>query len=271
MKKNLLVLVLALLLTACGETPAPPADPALTQLRERTAAVGASFAVAFLGHVSDPGELTQLSPLPDIPPCVVDEGQEGYCLVPQEGDAVTICDLQGTVLYEGNDQPVLLLCNRSQVEPNLTVTVTKPDGSVITFAPALGLCDGTMALPADANIYDFSRYETLLTAAPAVGFVGTWAERSEPLRLTFYEDGSMTCQTSETLLRGTWYEIDENAHYPAGSILFEMADTTNPAAEDFWGVFTVQPEGDTLTVTHIAGNPLMYGFENQSLTFVNEE
>ena len=34
----------------------------------------------------------------------------------------------------------------------------------------------------------------------------------------------------------------------------------------FWGIFSLENSGSTLTVTHISGDSLLYGFDGQAIT-----
>lgn len=283
--------------TASGESAAPQRTevPSLTQLRETIAQAGALGGVAYLGTLPEANGtalrtlLTQSRTaeqypfLRDIPEsdAVFAAGQEVYCVVPGTADtALTVSTTDGSTLYQGTAAPLLLVCNQSQVEPNTQVTLRDGAGHTTAFSPALGLCDGRLVLSTDDRIYDFSRYDQDAgqeAASAHASYLGTWQLDSTVggqrvfCRLTFTPEGDMTYHCGypgtdvQDTLRGTFYEIDSNARYPAGSVLFELTFPSDNSP--FWGVFTLNVQGETLTVTHVGGEVLLYGSEGQSLTF----
>lgn len=309
-----LALLLALSLTACGpeprETPDPetptkevatPAatDPSLTALRATLAEKNAPWGIAFLGHLAQgrtPQDLLNETDYPTVYPFLTDitgdrvvthEGTEVYCVVPRDADAALtvqtcLCGEDGQpipqeTLYQGDGQPVILVCNVSDVLPNLLVTVTAPDGSAVSYAPCLSLCDGSVALPADSALYDLSLYPDAPQGGADADFVGAWTttvtqEGREVLcQLDFQADGTMTYRVgypnSEWIdsLDGTFYVIATSSQYPPGSVLFELSSTLDSRA--FWGVFSLARSGGALTVTHVTGDPLLYGFDEQTISF----
>lgn len=311
-KRCFLPLLLLFTLTACSQAPAmpePAADPApptesqepedtlsvppsLLQLREDMA--GARGAIAYLGTLESPDGLPERMvtsgyfeeyPFLASAPIISYEGSHAYCFVPKDpADSLTVRSLtDGQVLYEGAGEPILLICNVSDVTPNTELSLTSPDGVSTTFSPALGMCDGTVAVPGDGTVYDFSRYESRAPeTAPQVSFLGTWSTQAvfedQPIlcKLTFQPDGTMEylCGYVDTdvldLLRGTFYVVDDNAKYPPGAVLFELSFTSD--GTPFWGVFTIEPSDDGgITVTHVSGDPLIYGFNGAALTFTPEE
>lgn len=279
------------------EAPVPAVseeDPSLGQLRQEMAQVGAVGGVAYLGTLPEAGQAAlrpllaqsrtaeQYPFLRDIPEqdIVFAEGWEVYCVVPARQTTLSVQDLNGSSLHGDTDAPLLLVCNQSQVEPNTQLTFRTEAGQTATLSPALGLCDGKLVLPASGQVYDFSRYDQDAdqeTASANASFLGEWkletVVNDQPVqcRLTFAPDGNMEycCGYPGTnvqdALRGTFYEIDSNAQYPAGSVLFELTFPSDNSP--FWGVFTLVPQGDTLAVTHVSGEALLYGFEHQTLTF----
>ncbi|MDO4516682.1 MAG: hypothetical protein Q4C76_06075 [Bacillota bacterium] len=279
----------------------PAADPSLTQLQTTLSGKNAPFGIAFLGNLSQGGDWKDLLAetgyleihpfLADIPAdqVVTYEGTEVYCVVPRDQEtALTVqtclCGDDGQpipqdTLYQGTGQPVILVCNVSDIIPNVMVTVTPPGGSPATYAPCLSLCDGSVALPSDAAIYDFSLYETLPATPTEADFLGTW-RATETLEgekvlgeLDFQADGTMTYRVgspeSEWIdnLEGTWYVIGQSSQYPAGSVLFELRSTMDPQTPDFWGVFTLEIQGKDLVVTHVSGDPLFYGYDGKTITY----
>ena len=282
----------------------PAEDPALTAVRQELADSGSVCGVGFLGLVPESGQADELLEesgcLEDYPflkdaPVVAHEGYQAFYLIPQDAGATVlvqdyICDesnsYQGEVgetLYEGeNGQPVILFCNYNDVLPNLVVTLEGTDGETFSYSPVLELCGGTVFIPADAAMTDLSDYEAIPQpeappAPAAVDFTGAWEAYEDfdgsqvYLKTTFGKDGSAEYLCgyaySEILsdYQGTWYTITENGQYPAGSILLEMKDTMSGA--DFFGVYTVTAESGTITLTHVSGDTLLYGYEGKGITF----
>ena len=280
--------------TPVAEEPAPAADPSLTHLRTTLSEKASPWAIAFLGTLSDGDSPVDLLAgtdyLEDYPfladitgrQVVTYEGAEVYCVVPRDEDTtLTVQEVidqePGKTLYEGDGQPVILVCNVSDVIPNLLVTVTAPDGSQVSYSPTLSLCDGSVALPADSAIYDFSLYSLSSTNATEVSFLGDWTatahlEGREVLcQLSFQENETMTYRVGSPdsegmdVMEGTYYVIGENSQYPAGSVLFELTSTMD--GNPFWGVFSLTVSGDSLTVTHVSGDALLHGFDGQTIPF----
>ena len=163
MKRILCALLSALLLltlTACGgkkpaedpsvqppveqpdtpDTPDPPApseaEQSLADLRETIRAAGAVLGCAYLGSTNGETD-TDLTALL--------EGAER----PEAGE----------LLYHGNGAaPVYLIANESDIMPNTQVTVTAADGTAIIYQPFLSLRDGSLAVPEDGTVYDFTVY-----------------------------------------------------------------------------------------------------------------
>lgn len=303
-----LVLVLLLGLTACGaeqtaeqpeQTPAAvtqptqpesepdpePEDASLTQLRDRLTEGDYLCAIAYLGKVEDPANLSALLQSSDyaaeypfltsIPQdrTVAYEGTEAYCLVPRDPSAeVTVQEFisnaanqyQGelgkTLYHSDQGSPVILIGNVSDVIPNLQVTLTGSDGETLVYNPSLSMCDGTVDLPVSPKVYDFSCYQPQETSSTSTGFLGAW--QAEGGKLTFSEDGTMSfAPAAAGEMAGTFYVITNSSQYPAGSVLFEM---TRDGDTDFWGIFTLTRSGSTLTVTHVSGDQLL---DSQTVTF----
>ena len=65
----------------------------------------------------------------------------------------------GELLYHGSGAaPVYLIANESDIMPNTQVTVTAADGTAIIYQPFLSLRDGSLSVPEDGTVYDFTVY-----------------------------------------------------------------------------------------------------------------
>ena len=65
----------------------------------------------------------------------------------------------GEVLWEsGSGTPLCIAANVSDIMPDTQVTVTAADGTAITYQPFLSLRDGSLAVPEDGTVYDFTVY-----------------------------------------------------------------------------------------------------------------
>ena len=198
MKRILCALLSALLLltlTACGgkksaedpsvqppveqpdtpDTPDPPApseaEQSLADLRETIRAAGAVLGCAYLGSTN--GEESAYPFLREIPAeqVVAPGGWDIYCIVPADENAdVAVNEYgwlnegaelpeAGELLYHGSGAaPVYLIANESDIMPNTQVTVTAADGTAIIYQPFLSLRDGSLAVPEDGTVYDFTVY-----------------------------------------------------------------------------------------------------------------
>ena len=98
-------------------------------------------------------------------------GWDIYCIVPADENAdVAVNEYgwltegaelpeAGELLYHGNGAaPVYLIANESDIMPNTQVTVTAADGTAIIYQPFLSLRDGSLAVPEDGTVYDFTVY-----------------------------------------------------------------------------------------------------------------
>lgn len=101
-------------------------------------------------------------------------GTELYCLVPKApGDKLEvyewICNEEnhfqgeaGDLLYQSESgAPVILMGNENDVMPNLLVVLTDATGTTLRYNPSLSLCDGSVDLPVEPPLYDFSRYDAI--------------------------------------------------------------------------------------------------------------
>ena len=275
----------------------PDEAPSLTALRQEISDSGADCAVGYLGTLPLSGDVNELLADTDYPfladtPVVPHEGSQVFCLIPPGDTEMTVeeylCDESngyqgevGATLYMSPyGDPVILICNENDVIPNVIVTLTDADGNSVSYSPALELCGGTVFVPADLSILDISDYETVSQQdppAPSVDFTGTWEAYEDfdgsqvVLKMTFGEDGSAQYLCgyaySEFLsdYQGSWFVLTDNGTYPAGSIVLELKDTMS--GDDFFGVYTVTAESGTITLAHVNGDPLLYGWEGKNVTF----
>lgn len=171
------------------DTPDPPApseaEQSLADLRETIRAAGAALGCASLGAtygndaldlhalLEDNGYAARYPFLLDLPSklAVSTGGWEIYCIVPADENAdVAVNEYgwltegaelpeAGELLYHGNGAaPVYLIANESDIMPNTQVTVTAADGTAIIYQPFLSLRDGSLAVPEDGTVYDFTVY-----------------------------------------------------------------------------------------------------------------
>lgn len=306
LKKCLFAISLCMLLclTACGaETPSTPpditteteapADPSLTALRDTTSQKGDLCAAAYLGTISDDTLLESLLDVAEYPflaeipeaRIIRQPGAQVYCLLPADGVSILVQDFvidesnsyvgaPGETLYQSKfGLPVILIGNANDMKPNLLVTLTTSDGVTMHFNPSLNPCDGSLFIPGSNSLYDFSIYDNAEKTSVDADYLGTWqtAEGQPFCQLTFQPDEIMSCKLEDAAgqqqeLNGTYYVIGDNSQYPAGSVLFEFK-TDDSYTPSFYGIFTVNLQGDSLTVTHITGDPLTSGGEQASLTF----
>ena len=98
-------------------------------------------------------------------------GWDIYCIVPADENAdVAVNEYgwltegaelpeAGELLYHGSGAaPVYLIANESDIMPNTQVTVTAADGTAVIYQPFLSLRDGSLAVPEDGTVYDFTVY-----------------------------------------------------------------------------------------------------------------
>lgn len=174
------------------EQPDPPDSPApseaeqsLADLRETIRAAGAVLGCAYLGSTNgeESADLTALLEgadcltaypfLLDLPSklAVSTGGWEIYCIVPADEDvSITVNEfgwpswdaegpVAGEVLWEsGSGTPLCIAANVSDIMPDTQITVTAADGTAVIYQPFLSLRDGSLAVPEDGTVYDFTVY-----------------------------------------------------------------------------------------------------------------
>ena len=98
-------------------------------------------------------------------------GWEIYCIVPADEDvSITVNEfgwpswdaegpVAGEVLWEsGSGTPLCIAANVSDIMPDTQITVTAADGTAVIYQPFLSLRDGSLAVPEDGTVYDFTVY-----------------------------------------------------------------------------------------------------------------
>ena len=168
------------------DSPAPSeAEQSLADLRETIRAAGAVLGCASLGSTNGETDtdltallegadcLTAYPFLLDLPSklAVSTGGWEIYCIVPADEDvSITVNEfgwpswdaegpVAGEVLWEsGSGTPLCIAANVSDIMPDTQITVTAADGTAIIYQPFLSLRDGSLAVPEDGTVYDFTVY-----------------------------------------------------------------------------------------------------------------
>lgn len=168
------------------DTPAPSeAEQSLADLRKTIRAAGAVLGCAYLGSTNgndaldlhalleDNGYAARYPFLLDLPSklAVSTGGWEIYCIVPADEDvSITVNEfgwpswdaegpVAGEVLWEsGSGTPLCIAANVSDIMPDTQITVTAADGTAIIYQPFLSLRDGSLAVPEDGTVYDFTVY-----------------------------------------------------------------------------------------------------------------
>lgn len=153
--------------------------PSLQELRMKAGQENSYCAVSYIGYtekttvqevqdeLTGKFELTDFSFIEDIPAenVVIAGGCDIYCIVPVDTDSVIKVESQsfdengqsvkGEILYEGGSEPILLVCNVSDIMTNSLVTIEKGE-ETYEFSPYLSLQDGSIAYETDDNdIYTF--------------------------------------------------------------------------------------------------------------------
>ena len=171
------------------DTPDPPApseaEQSLADLRETIRAAGAVLGCAYLGSTNGETDtdltallegadcLTAYPFLREIPAeqVIAPGGWDIYCIVPADEDvSITVNEfgwpswdaegpVAGEILWEsGSGTPLCIAANVSDIMPDTQITVTAADGTAIIYQPFLSLRDGSLAVPEDGTVYDFTVY-----------------------------------------------------------------------------------------------------------------
>ena len=168
------------------DSPAPSeAEQSLADLRETIRAAGAVLGCAYLGSTNGETDtdltallegadcLTAYPFLREIPAeqVIAPGGWDIYCIVPADEDvSITVNEfgwpswdaegpVAGEVLWEsGSGTPLCIAANVSDIMPDTQITVTAADGTAVIYQPFLSLRDGSLAVPEDGTVYDFTVY-----------------------------------------------------------------------------------------------------------------
>lgn len=223
------------------------------------------------------------------------QGEEIYCIVPADPEATVevytfsvdesnnYAGQEGERLYHGEHGQVLLLRgNVSDIMPNISVTITDSSGRSLRYQPHLSLRDGSLGLPEEGGVFDFTlRYPGRGYEEPGGRFAGTWKGKATG------EDGVESECTIILSQDGTAkYRIvqkGELAEELTGSYLLSRADENSlrlsltsvggrsfnsAAPRSLLGEFMLVPERDGgLYFTHLYGDPLLPGLENATIAF----
>ena len=226
MKKPILLLTIALLLTACGGNKSNQ-NKASNEIKWEN---GDICAVVFLGYGKDFSVLKSTDEFKDF--CkqfpslkemkeftVATEGDEIYYIIPRYADAkVTVNEYQfdielmeeiiGNELYNGDSEPILIRCNFSDLHPNTFIKITGNNENV-TFNP-MSLMTG------QTGVQIVSLNQTLSAEAPLLSteckYKGVRATiengkvflhfNQAELRVTDYYEVSYTLEKKPYLIEG---------------------------------------------------------------------
>ncbi len=229
---------------------------------------------------------------------VTADGAELYAVIPAGDDVlVTVSEYSwmdengeyapaaGKELLSVSGRPVLLRCNISDIMSNLQITAKNSSGKSAAYNPCLSLEDGMLDMLA-GGICDLTPYEKMpqfnaVDPVPDSVFCGTWfceaRDGNNDIRtmiLSLYPDGgaeySYGIGNSEILefFAGTWSDngtmLTLDMH--GGPVSTEGAglsgDTYDTTVHLEWHM-----TAEGLELTHIAGNVLLYGTENDTFVF----
>lgn len=280
-------------------------DASLTAVKKDIQAADKLVGVAYLGGFEGTAEqakgellkqeyLKDLAFIKNVSAYTALDGWQMYCVVPAD-DSVTVTvyeyvfadePYRGKELISSNG-PILLRGNVSDIVPNLCIVATKGDIAV-EYTPQQSGMDGKLVND-DGKVYDFTPYEYMpqfggVDRVPDVVFCGDWwaeakdgngEERS--LMLTLNGDGTAEYAygigNSEILekFEGTWSldKTDRLCLDMTGGPLNGVEDSTVDAPYGCHPVFEWEITADGLTLTHVDGDPILYGTENAAFEFAS--
>ena len=219
------------------------------------------------------------------------DGSELYLIVPDTDVGITVMErsmdettgetLYGDTLYTGTDgSPILLRGNISDIFPNLSLFIAGQGGETQEYCPSLSLRDGMLWVETTL-ISDFTPYELLgIYTEPEYDgedpLMSSWfteapntAGETMVLELVMIYDGSASyCYGPEN---AELYEYFEGGWFYDGDLLC-LSLTGGPLGDpdgryDFYSEFRWEYSNRKLTLTHVSGNPLIYGLDGGSMEF----
>ncbi|MBE6688866.1 MAG: hypothetical protein E7588_06265 [Ruminococcaceae bacterium] len=291
-------------------------DELLTELRKQISDSGAKLGVAYLGYFVETFDDTKdyfkyLGLYEDYPfveemelgDLIVNENNEMYLVVPADStETVKVYDAvpdeetyeleKGELLGESaNGKPFLLLCNVSEIIPNVIIST-----STLEYSPCLSGEDGELV--ENQDIYDFSPYEKIkeyydiqngLADGADPIFCGSWFGESEngdyelmSMSLELYVDGTATyvygVGNSEPV---EWFMGEWSFDAERDMIILDMYGGPPNDYEDSDELFIdpyelkcgfkwdmdYRDDGTYLILTHEEGDPILWGKNGATFEF----
>jgi hypothetical protein len=133
-------------------------------------------AIAFIGYYNDTEKALEIvrKEYKHDAKWVEMEGDECYLIIPRSSEAmidvrkysydeITDTETTGEIIYNGNEAPILLRCNISDIHANAQVTITLNDKKAI-LVPKLDLRDGTIDMQQvtskeEGTVVDITKYK----------------------------------------------------------------------------------------------------------------
>jgi hypothetical protein len=291
-------------------------DELLTELRKQISDSGAKLGVAYLGYFVETFDDTKdyfkyLGLYEDYPfveemelgDLIVNENNEMYLIVPADNkETVKVYDgvlneetyelEKGEILGESaNGKPFLLLCNVSEIIPNVIIST-----GTLEYSPCLSGEDGELV--ENQDIYDFSPYEKIkeyydiqngLADGADPIFCGSWFGESEngdyelmAMNLELYVDGTATYVYGVGNSEPTEWFMGEWSFDPdRDMILLDMYGGPPNDYEDSDELFIdpyelkcgfkwdmdYRDDGTYLILTHEEGDPILWGKNGATFEF----
>lgn len=214
------------------------------------------------------------------------QGGQLYVAIPlSEGSMVVVSEylvkpenafqaLGEEVVRGEKGMPVLMRGNYSDNFSNMYVATMTETYVEEEYQPTLSLENGSLYIPENnRGVFDFTPYELLGVFDEA--WVGEWygevdfdGDSRVALFLNLNSDGSMTYACGYVMSEitssytGSWTE-------EGGKLNIAMTDNSEPNGETVTAVFECAVDGDTLYLTHVDGNSLIYGFDGETFVFTS--
>lgn len=218
--------------------------------------------------------------------CGFTQGGQLYILVPLTEDArVEVREylmdygsgefsIGETLVYGDVGMPVLIRGNYSDIFSNLYATTLTETYVEEEYQPMLSLENGSLYIPENnRGVFDFTPYDLL--GMLSEDWVGEWygevdfdGDSRVALFLNLNSDGSMTYACGYVMSEimssytGSWTEEGDKLN-------IAMTDDSEPNGETITAVFECAVDGDTLYLTHVDGNSLIYGFDGETFVFTS--